>query len=98
MIAMDHGLCFIRSGEDLSPKLSNLNKVRDTNIYGLFPEFRRRLRQDIIEMSLARLKGLDVSTVEEIVNSVPKECFHPRFQNVTHCVTNSFEPKRTVFS
>jgi hypothetical protein len=73
MIAMDHGLCFICSGEDLSPKLSNLNKVRDTNIYGLFPEFRRRLRQDIIEMSLARLKELDVSTVEEIVNSVPKE-------------------------
>ncbi|MCC6508627.1 MAG: hypothetical protein IT423_05950, partial [Pirellulaceae bacterium] len=73
LIAMDHGLCFIRSGEDLGPKLANLDKVRSEHVYGLFPEFRARLRQHIIEDCTLRLRQLDRETVEAIVASVPKE-------------------------
>ena len=49
LIAMDHGLCFIRSGEDLTPRLANIDKVRDEHVYGLFPENPRKLREDIID-------------------------------------------------
>ena len=73
LIAMDHGLCFIRSGEDLSPKLSHIGKVQDNNVYGLFPEFRKRLRQDIIESCISRLRTMDLGTADEIIESIPKE-------------------------
>ena len=49
LIAMDHGLCFIRSGEDLTTKLANIDKVQHEHVYGLFPEFRKKLREDIID-------------------------------------------------
>jgi hypothetical protein len=39
LIAMDHGLCFIRSDEDLSAKLAHMDKVQDEHVYGFFPEF-----------------------------------------------------------
>ena len=73
LIAMDHGLCFIRSGEDISPKLSHIGKVQDSNVYGLFPEFRKRLRQDIIEQCISRLRNMDLETAVAIIESIPKE-------------------------
>jgi hypothetical protein len=44
LIAMDHGLCFIHSGEDLTPKLAHIDKVQDDHVFGLFPDFRGKLR------------------------------------------------------
>lgn len=73
LIAMDHGLCFIRSGEDLSPKLAHIEKVRESRIYGLFPEFRANLREDTIDDCAGRLREMDLETAEAIVDSVPKE-------------------------
>ena len=73
LIAMDHGLCFIRSGEDLTPRLANIDKVKDPRIYGLFPEFRGRLREDIVAASAARLRQMDAATADAMVGSVPKE-------------------------
>ena len=73
LIAMDHGLCFIGSGEDLTPRLADIGKVQDEQIYGLFPEFRQRLRQNIIDESVSHLRNVNKSTVTEIIESVPRE-------------------------
>jgi hypothetical protein len=73
LIAMDHGLCFIRSGEDLTAKLSNIDKVQDEHVYGLFPEFRNRLREDIISGCATRLREMDAEIAEAMVGTVPRE-------------------------
>jgi hypothetical protein len=73
LIAMDHGLCFIRSGEDLSPRLSHIDKVRDERVYGLFPEFRGQLREAIIERCTERLREMDAATAKAIIDTVPME-------------------------
>jgi hypothetical protein len=71
LIAMDHGLCFIRSGEDLTAKLSHIDKARDERVYGLFTEFRGRLQQNIIEECAARLLEMDASTANAMIATVP---------------------------
>lgn len=73
LIAMDHGLCFIRSGEDLTPRLASIDKVRDEHVYGLFPEFRDKLREVIIEACAARLKEMDVATAQAMIQTVPRD-------------------------
>lgn len=73
LIAMDHGLCFIGSGEDLTSKLSHLKKTRDDRVYGLFPEFLRWLRQDTIDQCRVRLEEMDEGTATAIVGTVPHE-------------------------
>lgn len=73
LIAMDHGLCFIRSSGDLSPKLSNIDKVRESHVYGLFPEFRGKLVNGTIIDCAARLRAMDAATAEDIIRTVPNE-------------------------
>jgi hypothetical protein len=73
LIAMDHGLCFIRSGEDLTPKLSNIDKVKDESVYGLFPEFRGKLREDIINVCATRLREMNAASADAIIATVPRE-------------------------
>ena len=73
LIAMDHGLCFIRSGEDLTKKLAQIDKVRDEHVYGLFPEFRSRLQDDIIVKCAARLKEMDIETARAMIETVPTQ-------------------------
>lgn len=71
LIAMDHGLCFIRSGEDLSPKLSHIEKVQDEHVYGLFPEFRGRLQDAIITRCVSRLREMNAATAKAMIDTVP---------------------------
>src|SRR5262249_31910424 len=73
LIAMDHGLCFIRSREDLTAKLAHINKVKDEHVYGLFPEFRDRLRPELLELFAARLREMDVATAAAMIDTVPRE-------------------------
>jgi hypothetical protein len=73
LIAMDHGLCFIRSGEDLTPRLAHIDKVQDDHIYGLFPEFREKLREDTITSCAQRLGAMDAATAEAMIATVPTE-------------------------
>jgi len=72
LIAMDHGLCFIHSGQDLSPKLSHIDKVKSNQLFGLFPEFRDRLNSDTINESVDRLREMTAALASEIVESVPE--------------------------
>lgn len=73
LIAMDHGLCFIRSGTDLTARLAHIDNVRDEHVYGLFPAFLGRLRADTIVDCVARLRELEAKTVESIIATVPTE-------------------------
>ncbi|HZL25222.1 MAG TPA: HipA family kinase [Acidobacteriaceae bacterium] len=73
LVAIDHGLCFIRSGEDLTAKLSNIDKVHDEHVYGLFPEFRKKLSAAIITGCAARLREMDTATAEAMIATVPRE-------------------------
>lgn len=73
LIAMDHGLCFIRSGEELTAKLAHIDKVQDEHVYGLFSEFRGLLQANIIEDCAARLREMDAQTAAAMIDTVPKE-------------------------
>lgn len=73
LIAMDHGLCFIRSGEDLTDKLSNIDKVQDDRVYGLFPEFRDRLFGSTIDLCVERLREMNKATAKAMIATIPKE-------------------------
>ncbi len=73
LIAIDHGLCFISSGEELTKRLADIQKVKDSNLYGVFPEFRSKLHQITIEECVRRLQDMDIATAEAIVNSIPVE-------------------------
>lgn len=73
LIAMDHGLCFIRSGEDISTRLGNIDKVQDEHVYGLFPEFRDRLDESIIEECTSRLREITNEITADVVATVPRE-------------------------
>ncbi len=73
LIAMDHGLCFIHSGEDLSVKLNRMEKVQSAHVYGLFPEFRGKLQDAMIASCCTRLREMDEAVAMAMVNTVPRE-------------------------
>ncbi len=73
LIAMDHGLCFIRSGEDLTKRLAEIGKVQDEHVFGLFPAFRDHLDQSIIESCASRLREMGAEIARAIVETVPRE-------------------------
>jgi hypothetical protein len=73
LLAMDHGLCFIRSGEDLTTRLNQLDKVREEHIHGLFPAFRDRLQETIIALCVSRLREMDAATAQTMIETVPSE-------------------------
>ncbi len=73
MLAIDHGLCFIRSGEDLTPRVADIDKVQDTRIYGLFPAFTGRLRADIVDSCVERLREVTHELALQIVETIPGE-------------------------
>lgn len=73
LIAMDHGLCFICSGEDLTPNLENIDKVKQEGVYGLFPEFKNRLSVATITKCTERLREMDAATADAIIATVPAE-------------------------
>jgi hypothetical protein len=73
LVAMDHGLCFIRSGEELTERVSHIEKVRDERIYGLFPAFAERLRANVIDDCVIRLKTVNKELAASIVKTIPLE-------------------------
>ena len=72
LVAMDHTHCFA-SGSHFNRRLADIGNIRDEAIYGLFPEFGRFLRRDIIQASTADLKALSFESVRQIAASIPRE-------------------------
>jgi hypothetical protein len=69
--AMDHTHCFTRS--ELTSKMSNLDKVRDSRVYGLFPEFLPFLDKKTAERGVRKLRAFNKTEAANIVQSIPTE-------------------------
>ena len=72
LLAIDHGCCF-SGGRDLSPSIASIDQIRDSRLYGLFPAFVQRVREEHAKDAIARLIELREDTVGEIIGSVPSE-------------------------
>lgn len=73
LLAIDHGLCVIRSGEDLTPKIAHIAKVKEDKIYGLFPQFENKIDGQVMDAGLNRLGQLDRPAVEGLVETIPRQ-------------------------
>jgi len=69
---MDHTHCFT-CGRDLNVKVATVDRVKDDRLYGLFPGFMPKVRQDEVEAGIVRLKELDQTVVDEIVATIPAD-------------------------
>ncbi|MHB1036395.1 MAG: hypothetical protein ACYC0Y_17395 [Pirellulales bacterium] len=72
LLAIDQGCCF-SGGRDLSPRIASINQIRDLRLYGMFPAFVQRVREDHAKVAIARLGELREDTVGDIIASVPSE-------------------------
>jgi hypothetical protein len=70
--AIDHSHCFT-CGQSITPKLAQIDKIRDDRVYGLFPEFRRYLDRDVVGQTIADLHRLDRATVAGMTQSIPRQ-------------------------
>jgi hypothetical protein len=72
LIAMDHTHCFT-CGRDLSPRMAEIDRMRDERFYGLFPEFVPHLRVRPLEEARARLLQAESGMVRGILATIPRE-------------------------
>jgi hypothetical protein len=70
--AMDHTHAF-SCGRELTPRIANLDHIKDPEVYGLFPGFRKMIDGDEFRKALDDLSQLPRQFVEEVVRSVPHE-------------------------
>lgn len=72
LFAMDHSHCFT-CGRDLDDKVARIELVKDSRIFGLFPEFQPFVTQEAIRTAIARLDQVRKSDVAEVVESIPPQ-------------------------
>jgi len=72
LLAMDHTHCFTPTGE-LTVKLTNIDLVQDWRLYGLFPAFAPRVRQETVEAAVDRLGQFEEDGASRIIETVPPE-------------------------
>lgn len=72
LIAMDHTHCF-SCGRDLTPRIANINQVKDARIYGRFPDFILRLQTGELNKATDRLREVQKDTFLDLLKSVPDE-------------------------
>jgi hypothetical protein len=76
LVAMDFSHCFsLVSGGQISPRIANIDNVKNTEIFGLYPAFSPILkrRQHWIGKALAALDAVDEQAVARIVEEVPAQ-------------------------
>ena len=71
-MAGDQGCCF-SGGLDLTPRLADIEHVKNSALFGMFPAFVPRVRQEYVETAIARLGELQEDAVAGIIQSVPLE-------------------------
>ena len=69
---MDHTHAFT-CGRELTTRVAHLDRIRDPDVYGLFPAFVSMIDQDAFHQALDDLARLPRQFVEESVRSVPRE-------------------------
>jgi hypothetical protein len=70
--AMDFTHVFTKGGE-LTAKVVHLDKVKESRLYGLFPQFLPFLSEKAAQRGIARLNDFTKADAEKIVQSIPKE-------------------------
>ena len=70
--AMDHTHC-LNCGRDWTRKLAQVDTIRDSRVFGLFPEFRNFLNRDTVREAVADLKKITNVPVAKMTEHVPKE-------------------------
>jgi hypothetical protein len=70
--AIDHSHCFT-CGRPLSPKIGNIDQIRDEQIYGLFPEFRKRLDALVARDCTERLRMFRQNDADGMMRTLPRE-------------------------
>jgi hypothetical protein len=73
LLAIDHTHCFAPG--DLTPRVADINNVRDDTVYGLFPGFLENLKQrkDIVSDAASRLRQVDRDVLRSIVEWIPDD-------------------------
>jgi len=72
VLAMDHTHCF-SCGRELTPRLSNIGQVKQSQIHGNFPAFQGYISGKAVATYLGRLGRLDRNTAESFVAGAPRE-------------------------
>ncbi len=70
--AMDFSHC-IEYGGELTQRVLSIDKIRDEQIYGLFPEFRQRITRDHIRRFASNLGNTSQAGITEFVARIPHE-------------------------
>ena len=70
--AMDHSHCFT-CGKPLSPKIGNIDRVKDEGIYGLFPEFLPWLDCQIVAQAVEKLRSFTKHDAQVMTQTIPGE-------------------------
>lgn len=70
LYAIDHTHCF-NCGRDLTPRLADIDAIKDDRVYGLFPEFQPFV--DVFELAWCKTKLYDFkpAVAHEIVTQLP---------------------------
>ena len=61
------------AGREITPKVANIGLVQDEGIYGLFPEFRRYVKRELIRAAANRLGQVKAEEVRTVVGAIPTE-------------------------
>ena len=62
-----------RGGGELTTGVSSIANIRDEDVFGLFPEFRKRLSRDAVRHYASILGGVSRSQMEDAVGLVPQQ-------------------------
>jgi hypothetical protein len=70
--AMDHTHCFT-CGKELSRKLRELDKIRNSRLFGLFPEFQKYLDRPQVQQAARDLRRMNRTEAARMTDGIPKE-------------------------
>lgn len=70
--AMDHTHAFT-CGRELTRRVGDMDNIRDTTIFGCFPEFRPFVHQEHVRGIASRLEQMDGAQAAQFVDRVPAE-------------------------
>lgn len=74
--AIDHTHCFT-CGDELNARLTQIGRVKDTMIYGVFPEFESFLNRREMARAINHLQGIRRTQIQQIVGEIPVEWLVP---------------------
>jgi len=63
----------IQYGGELTTGVSSISNIKDDAVFGLFPEFRKKLSKDAIQHFASFLGGLSRSQIEDAVDLIPQQ-------------------------